>query len=222
MVSAGAEGDRHRRRGRHRSGGGGAPAQRRRRGSRRRYRCGAPEAVEAPGCDILVADLADRRSASGRRRTSDGFDYLVNAAGVLQRQADPRCDGRGLARDPDGQRRVRLLSVPVGRRAPAARRRDRQSVLQLGEARDHRSMSPPTPPRRPRFCRSRARSPMRSRERPVRVNAICPGIVETQMQERFLDGVAPMRGDRRRRTSTPSARKPSRSAAAPAPTNARA
>ncbi len=31
-------------------------------------------------------------------------------------------------------------------------------------------------------------------DRPVRVNAICPGIVETEMQERFLEGVARRRG----------------------------
>ena len=192
----------------------------------------------AEGVEVLAVDIDARpagrrccrrlrdirrgplRSRPARQRSSKlgaGYDYLVNSAGILQGQADPRSDGRGMADHPDGQRRVGLLPVPEHRRQAQSGRRHRQPVVELGEARDRRPTSRPTPRRRRRSCRSPAPSPTRWPIAPVRVNAICPGIVDTRDAGELPRQASPGSAASTAANWTRSARRPCRSDAAPAP-----
>ena len=154
--------------------------------------------VAALGCGVFEADLADEAQRAKLADKANGFDYLVNAAGVLLRQADTRSDGRGLAEDQTvNAESVFFLCQQIG-----ARLNPGGAVVNLSSSSAKLATSVDVAP----YAASKTTILSITRsfayalaERPIRVNAICPGIVETEMQERFLDGVAKKRRDGRGR-----------------------
>ncbi len=164
------------------------------------------------GCATRVVDLSDPPQREALAASVEGYDYLVNSAGMLRVKpifevtveewrtiqtvnAECRCSSWcqqiGLE---DSIRAARSLSI-------------RRPVRQNWRP---RSMSRPTRRRRRLSCRI-------TRSRPCaggpagQVNAICPGIVETEMQDNFLAGVANKRGISAEESSTRSARRTCRS-----------
>ncbi len=145
------------------------------------------------GCEVFVADLADPAQRVKLAAAANDFDYLVNAAGLLRvkpilevtvedwrtiqtvnaeavfflcQQIGPRLNPGGAIVNLSSSAAKLATSVDV---APYAA--SKTTILSITRS----------------FAYALA-------DRPVRVNAICPGIVETEMQERFLEGVARRRG----------------------------
>jgi NAD(P)-dependent dehydrogenase (short-subunit alcohol dehydrogenase family) len=151
------------------------------------------KSVEAPGCEIYVADLADPAQRERLAGYGDGYDYLVNAAGVLRVKPILEvtveewrlmqtvnaesvfflCQLLGARLNPGGA--VVNLSSSSAKFASsvdvAAYAASKTTILSITRS----------------FAYALA-------DRPIRVNAVCPGIVETQMQQQFLAGVATKRG----------------------------
>jgi NAD(P)-dependent dehydrogenase (short-subunit alcohol dehydrogenase family) len=149
--------------------------------------------VAALGCSIFVADLADQAQRARLADSARGFDYLVNAAGVLFvkpilevtvedwrtiqtvnaesvfflcQQLGPRLNPGGAVVNLSSSSAKLATSVDV-----AAYAASKTTILSITRS----------------FAYALA-------DRRVRVNAICPGIVDTEMQERFLRGVSQKRG----------------------------
>lgn len=145
------------------------------------------------GCEIMAADLAlpaerDRVSAAAA-----GIDYLVNAAGIIRLKPifeftveDWRqifainaesifflCQAIGPRMKPGGA--IVNLSSSSAKYAPtieaAVYAASKTTILSITRS----------------FANALA-------SRPVRVNAICPGIIDTPMQDRVLEDVAKIRG----------------------------
>jgi NAD(P)-dependent dehydrogenase (short-subunit alcohol dehydrogenase family) len=164
--------------------------------------------IAALGCGVLVADLADQAQRAKLADSARGFDYLVNAAGVLFVKPilevtveDWRtiqtvnaesvfflCQQVGARLNPGGA--VVNLSSSSAKLATsvdvAAYAASKTTILSITRS----------------FACALA-------DRRVRVNAICPGIVDTEMQKRFLQGVAQKQGipatelDARRKKAVP-------------------
>lgn len=164
--------------------------------------------IAALGCGVFVADLADQAQRAKLADSARGFDYLVNAAGVLFVKPilevtveDWRtiqtvnaesvfflCQQVGARLNPGGA--VVNLSSSSAKLATsvdvAAYAASKTTILSITRS----------------FAYALA-------DRRVRVNAICPGIVDTEMQERFLQGVAQKQGipatelDARRKKAVP-------------------
>jgi NAD(P)-dependent dehydrogenase (short-subunit alcohol dehydrogenase family) len=149
--------------------------------------------LRACGCDAFVADLADPMQRERLAASARGFDYLVNAAGVLNvkpilevtveewrttqivnaesvfflcQLIGARLNAGGAVVNLSSSSAKLATSVDV-----AAYAASKTTILSITRS----------------FAYALA-------DRPVRVNAICPGIVETEMQQRFLSGVAAKRG----------------------------
>jgi NAD(P)-dependent dehydrogenase (short-subunit alcohol dehydrogenase family) len=149
--------------------------------------------VEALGCETYVADLAYPAQRERLAAYVRDFDFLVNAAGVLRVKPILEvtveewrtmqtvnaesvfflCQLIGARLNPGGA--VVNLSSSSAKLATsvdvAAYAASKTTILSITRS----------------FAYALA-------DRPVRVNAICPGIVETEMQQRFLAGVAAKRG----------------------------
>jgi NAD(P)-dependent dehydrogenase (short-subunit alcohol dehydrogenase family) len=149
--------------------------------------------VGADGCAIHVADLSDPGERHALSQATAGYDYLVNAAGILKVKPILEvtveewrtiqtvnaesvfflCQGIGAALNPGGA--IVNLSSSSAKLATstdvAAYAASKTTILSITRS----------------FAYAFA-------DRPVRVNAICPAIVETEMQENFLAGVANQRG----------------------------
>jgi NAD(P)-dependent dehydrogenase (short-subunit alcohol dehydrogenase family) len=154
---------------------------------------GRLEELKPRGCEVFVANLGDPAERERLAASARGFDYLVNAAGVLRVKPilevtveDWRtiqtvnaesvfflCQLIGAELKPGGA--VVNLSSSSAKLATsvdvAAYAASKTTILSITRS----------------FAYALA-------DRPVRVNAICPGIVETEMQQRFLSGVAAKRG----------------------------
>jgi len=151
------------------------------------------ESVEADGCEIRVADLSDPEQRRALSEAAAGYDYLVNSAGMLRVKPifevtveDWRtiqtvnaesifflCQGIGPKLNPGGA--IVNLSSSSSKLATsvdvAPYAASKTTILSITRS----------------FAYALA-------DRPVRVNAICPGIVDTEMQDNFLEGVAKKRG----------------------------
>lgn len=150
------------------------------------------EPLRAAGADVLAADLGDPAERDRLIAAADGVDYLVNAAGIIRLKPileftvdDWRqiftinaesvfflCQGIG-PRMRDGGAIVNLSSVSAKLSATteaSVYAASKTTILSIT-----RSFAYALAPR-------------------VRVNAICPGIVDTPMQEKVLDEIAPLRG----------------------------
>jgi len=149
--------------------------------------------IEPLGADTLVADLADPEQRQTVVEAAAGCDGLVNAAGIIMLKAlddvtveDWRllvqvnvesifflCQGIGPTMPPDGA--IVNLSSSSGKLAntteAAVYGATKSMILSVTRS----------------FAYHLAHIP-------VRVNAICPGIVDTPMQVKVLAEVAPLRG----------------------------
>ena len=155
-----------------------------------------------------------RRTRERSPTAADGVDYLVNAAGIILIKPIFEVTVEDWRRRPDGQRRVGLLPLPADR-AAAATRAARSST----SPRARPSSRPPIEVAAYAASKTTILSITRSfayalAARPVRVNAICPGIVDTPMQDAVLDEVAAMRGTTGARLERARATRRCRSAAA--------
>ncbi|MCB1489246.1 MAG: SDR family oxidoreductase [Bauldia sp.] len=146
-------------------------------------------ALAAEGCDTRVVDVADQDQREALAASVEGFDYLVNSAGIIRimpifeltvedwRQVQTvnaesiffLCQKIGPRLRPGGA--IVNLSSSSAKLATstdvAAYAASKTTILSITRS----------------FSYALA-------DRPVRVNAICPGIVETEMQEKFLAEVA--------------------------------
>jgi NAD(P)-dependent dehydrogenase (short-subunit alcohol dehydrogenase family) len=151
------------------------------------------EALAAAGCETMAADLADLADRDRVAARGEGCDYLVNAAGIVLIKPiteitveDWRrvqtinaeaifflCQKIGPRMKPGGA--IVNLSSSSAKLAStievAAYAASKTTILSITRS----------------FAYALA-------ARPVRVNAICPGIVDTPMQETVLEGIGPMRG----------------------------
>lgn len=145
------------------------------------------------GCEVLAADLADPEARGRVVAAGDGIDFLVNAAGMIRIKsifditlADWRqvfavnvestfflCQGIGPRMKAGGA--IVNLSSSSAKLATtievAAYAATKATILSITRS----------------FAYALA-------SRPIRVNAICPGIVDTPMQERVLADVSGLRG----------------------------
>jgi NAD(P)-dependent dehydrogenase (short-subunit alcohol dehydrogenase family) len=150
-------------------------------------------AVQAAGAETLVADVAD---ASGREAIAAAAGeprYLVNAAGILFVRSIWEVsleDWRRLyAVNVEG---TFFLCQALGQRMPSG-----GAIVNLSSSSAKLSSTVDVTP----YSSSKAAVLGITRSfayalaaRNVRVNAICPGIIDTPMQDKVLEQVAPLRG----------------------------
>jgi len=149
--------------------------------------------IAALGCDVFVADLADDAQRAKLAAVTEGFDYLVNAAGILRVKPIMKVtveDWRTI-------QTVNVESVFFLCQRIGGRLNPGGAVVNLSSSSAKLATSLDVAP----YAASKTAILSITRsfayafaDRRVRVNAICPGIVETEMQEGFLDGVAQQRG----------------------------
>jgi NAD(P)-dependent dehydrogenase (short-subunit alcohol dehydrogenase family) len=145
--------------------------------------------VAALGCDVFVADLADDAQRAKLAAVAEGFDYLVNAAGILRVKPIMKVtveDWRTI--QTVNAESVFFLCQRIG-----ARLNPGGAVVNLSSSSAKLATSIDVAP----YAASKTAILSITRsfayalaDRRVRVNAVCPGIVETDMQERFLEGVS--------------------------------
>jgi NAD(P)-dependent dehydrogenase (short-subunit alcohol dehydrogenase family) len=151
------------------------------------------ERVAAAGAEPFAADLADATDRARVIAVANGCDHLVNAAGIirltpiLEAPAEDwrdifavnaeavffLCQGIGPTMRPGGSI-VNLSSTSAkssGTTEAAIYAASKAAVISMTRS----------------FAYALA-------SRPVRVNAVCPGIVDTPMQDRVLEDVAKVRG----------------------------
>ena len=149
--------------------------------------------IKAEGANVLVADLAEPAHWSRVIEAGQGVDYLVNCAGIVRLKPifeftvqDWRdifalnaesvfflCQGIGPQMQPGGaivnmSSSSAKLATTIEAAIYAA---SKAAILSVTRS----------------FAYALA-------QRPVRVNAICPGIIDTAMQDRVLEDVSKIRG----------------------------
>ena len=149
--------------------------------------------VAALGCDVFVADLADDAQRLKLAAVAEGFDYLVNAAGILRVKPilDVTVEDWRAIQTVNAESVFFLCQRVGGRLNPGG------AVVNLSSSSAKLATSVDVAA----YAASKTTVLSITRsfayafaDRAVRVNAVCPGIVETEMQERFLEGVARKRG----------------------------
>lgn len=149
--------------------------------------------IEPLGADTLVADLADPAGRAAVTEASAGCDGLVNAAGIiiLKKLQDVTVE--------DWRRIVQVnvesiffLCQTIGPTMPAG-----SAIVNLSSSSG--KLTSTTEAGIYAATKCMILSVTRSfaydlAHIPVRVNAICPGIVDTPMQDKVLAEVAPLRG----------------------------
>jgi NAD(P)-dependent dehydrogenase (short-subunit alcohol dehydrogenase family) len=160
------------------------------------------------GCHTFVADLADQTQRAKLADVAGGFDYLVNAAGILfvKPILEVTVDDWRTIQTANAES-VFFLCQQVGSRLNPG-----GAVVNLSSSSAKLATSVDVAP----YAASKTTILSITRsfayalaDRRIRVNAVCPGIVETEMQERFLEGVARKSGadptdlDARRKKAVP-------------------
>jgi NAD(P)-dependent dehydrogenase (short-subunit alcohol dehydrogenase family) len=145
------------------------------------------------GCDVFVADIADDAQRLKLAATAEGFDYLVNAAGILSVKPimEVTVEEWRTIQTVNAESVFFLCQRIGGRLNPGG------AVVNISSSSAKLATSIDVAP----YAASKTTILSITRsfayalaDRGVRVNALCPGIVETEMQERFLEGVARKRG----------------------------
>jgi len=151
------------------------------------------ETVTAAGASAFVADLTDPADRDRLVAASDGAAYLVNAAGIIMLKPI-------LEFTVDDIRQIYAINVEatwdlvsrIGRTMPAG-----AAIVNLSSS----SAKLATTTEAAVYASSKAAVLSITRSfayafapNSVRVNAICPGIIDTPMQERVLADVAAKRG----------------------------
>lgn len=149
--------------------------------------------VVPEGCATLVADLGDPADRARVAAAAEGVDYLVNAAGIIR--IKPIFDVT--VEDWRDILTVNAESTFFLCQAIGPRMRPGGAIVNLSSSSAKLAQTIEVAP----YAASKAAILSITRSfayalapRPVRVNAICPGIIETPMQDRVLDGVARIRG----------------------------
>ena len=150
-------------------------------------------ALDADGFPTMRLDLADPPARERLAEAAQGFDYLVNCAGILQ--VKPIWDVTV-----EDWRRIQTVNAEsvfflcqgIGRRL-----RPGGAIVNLSSSSAKLATTTDVAP----YAASKTTILSITRsfayalaDRPIRVNAVCPGIVDTPMQDRVLEGMAAQRG----------------------------
>jgi NAD(P)-dependent dehydrogenase (short-subunit alcohol dehydrogenase family) len=149
--------------------------------------------VGAAGADLLVADLAQPDEREEVVAAADGADYLVNAAGIIRLVPI-------FETTPDHWRDIFAVNAEAVFflcQAIGPRLRPGGAIVNLSSTSAKSSGTTEAAI----YAASKAAVISITRSfayalapRPVRVNAVCPGITDTPMQEHVLEQVARIRG----------------------------
>jgi NAD(P)-dependent dehydrogenase (short-subunit alcohol dehydrogenase family) len=151
------------------------------------------EEVRAAGAEPLVADLGTEDGCDRVIEAGSGADYLVNAAGIIRLQPlfeVTRQDWRDLFR-------INAESIFFLCQGLGPRLREGGAIVNLSSVSAKLTSTPETAA----YATTKTAILAITRvfayalaERNVRVNAICPGITDTPMQDKVLHEIARLRG----------------------------
>jgi NAD(P)-dependent dehydrogenase (short-subunit alcohol dehydrogenase family) len=151
------------------------------------------EPVRAAGAEALVADLGTEEGCARVVDAGAGGDYLVNAAGIIRLKPIfevTRQDWRD-------QLRVNAESIFFLCQQLGPRLRAGGAIVNLSSVSAKLPMTPETVA----YATSKTAVLGITRafayvlaDRDIRVNAVCPGIIDTPMQDQVLEDVARLRG----------------------------
>lgn len=151
------------------------------------------ETLAAPGLTTLAANVAAEQDRSRIVAAADGIDYLVNAAGIIR--IKPIFEVT-----PQDWREVMSInaeSIFFMCQSIGPRMRPGGAIVNLSSSSAKLAATIEVAP----YAASKTTILSITRSfayalapRPIRVNAICPGIVDTPMQDKVLTEVAPTRG----------------------------
>jgi NAD(P)-dependent dehydrogenase (short-subunit alcohol dehydrogenase family) len=150
-------------------------------------------ALAAAGCEIVVADLAEPAERDKVAERGTGIDFLVNAAGIILLKPITEVTV-------EEWRRVQTVNAEATfflcqKIGPVMRPGGAIVNLSSSSAKLASTVEAAVYAASKTTILSITRSfAYALASRPVRVNAICPGIIDTPMQEAVLDKVAAMRG----------------------------
>ncbi|MEP7240447.1 MAG: SDR family oxidoreductase [Devosia sp.] len=156
----------------------------------------ALEALAGPACSTLVADLSDPAARAKLAEQADGADYLVNSHGVIMIRPIFEVTV-------DEWRKIQTVnaeSVFFLCQAIGPRLKSGGAIVNLSSSSAKLATTIEVAP----YAASKTTILSITRSfayalapHNVRVNALCPGIVDTPMQDAVLQTVAPMRGTTR-------------------------
>jgi NAD(P)-dependent dehydrogenase (short-subunit alcohol dehydrogenase family) len=151
------------------------------------------EELAGPGLVTMVANVAEERDRSRIAAAADGIDFLVNAAGIIRIKAIFEVT-------PQDWREIMSInaeSIFFLCQAIGPRMRLGGAIVNLSSSSAKLAATIEAAP----YAASKTAILSITRSfayalasRPIRVNAICPGIVDTPMQDKVLTEVAPKRG----------------------------
>lgn len=169
---------------------------------------GGLETLGAAGAETLVADLADMDRLEAVAAAARGCDALVNAAGVILLKDLLEVTSQDWDRlFSVNAKSIFFLCQQIGPTMPPG-----SAIVNLSSS--SAKLATTTEAGVYAATKTTILSITRSfayrlASVPVRVNAICPAVIDTPMQERVLDEIAPMRG------ATPEALSAARNASVP-------